>query len=63
MATFNQKDIASTLQPSKPNLQFDLQLLQAKESLYKANKKKVSELYGSILDSDVTRTDSQEKKR
>jgi hypothetical protein len=62
MATFNQKDIASTLQPSKPNLQFDLQLLQAKESLYKANKKKVSELYGSILDSDVTRTDSQEKK-
>ena len=63
MATYSQKDYVTGLQPTKPNLQFNLQLLQASESAYKTNKRKVSDLYGSILDSEVSRTENKEAKQ
>ena len=62
MSTYSQKDYVTGIQATQPDVKFDLQLLQAKETAYKANKQKVSELYGSILDSDVTRNDSQAAK-
>ena len=63
MATYSQKDYVTGLQPTKPDLKFNLQLLQASESAYKTNKRKVSDLYGSILDSEVSRTDNKEAKQ
>jgi len=60
MATYiqGQNDYISQIQPTEPNLAFDAQMLQAKQSKYDANHKKVSELYGSILNSAMTRTDN-----
>jgi len=60
MATYLQgaNDYISQVQPSAPNLAFDAQILQTKQAKYDANHKKVSELYGSLLNSAMTRTDN-----
>jgi hypothetical protein len=59
MATYTgQTDYISQIQPTEPNLAFDAQILQAKQSKYDANHKKVSELYGSLLNSSMTRSDN-----
>lgn len=60
MATYiqGQTDYISQIQPTEPNLAFDAQILQAKQSKYDANHKKVSELYGSLLNSALTRSDN-----
>lgn len=60
MATYiqGQNDYISQIQPTEPNLAFDAQILQAKQSKYDANHKKVSDLYGSLLNSSLTRTDN-----
>jgi hypothetical protein len=60
MATYLQgaNDYVSQVQPSAPNLAFDAQILQTKQAKYDANHKKVSELYGSLLNSAMTRTDN-----
>jgi hypothetical protein len=62
MATYiqGQTDYISQIQPTEPNLAFDAQMLQAKQSKYDANHKKVSELYGSLLNSAMTRTDNMQ---
>ena len=60
MSTYLQgvTDVNAVIQPTAPNLQFNAQLLQASQSAYNANKKKVSDLYGSILNSSMTREDN-----
>jgi len=60
MATYLQgvNDYISQVQPTAPNLAFDAQILQTKQAKYDANHKKVSELYGSLLNSSMTRTDN-----
>ena len=60
MATYiqGQTDYISQIQPTEPNLAFDAQVLQTKQTKYDANHKKVSELYGSLLNSALTRTDN-----
>jgi hypothetical protein len=59
MATYTgQTDYISQIQPTEPNLAFDAQILQTKQSKYDANHKKVSELYGSLLNSSMTRSDN-----
>lgn len=60
MATYiqGQTDYISQIQPTEPNLAFDAQVLQTKQTKYDANHKKVSELYGSLLNSAMTRTDN-----
>ena len=59
MATYTgQTDYISQIQPTEPNLAFDAQVLQTKQSKYDANHKKVSELYGSLLNSSMTRSDN-----
>ena len=59
MATYTgQTDYISQIQPTEPNLAFDAQILQTKQSKYDANHKKVSELYGSLLNASMTRTDN-----
>ena len=60
MATYiqGQADYISQIQPTEPNLAFDAQILQTKQAKYDANHKKVSELYGSLLNASMTRTDN-----
>ena len=60
MATYiqGQVDYISQLQPTEPNLAFDAQILQTKQAKYDANHKKVSDLYGSLLNSAMTRSDN-----
>lgn len=60
MATYlqGQADYISQIQPTEPNLAFDAQILQTKQSKYDANHKKVSELYGSLLNASMTRADN-----
>jgi hypothetical protein len=60
MATYiqGQTDYISQIQPTEPNLAFDAQVLQTKQTKYDANHKKVSDLYGSLLNSAMTRTDN-----
>lgn len=60
MATYLQgvNDYISQVQPTAPNLAFDAQILQTKQAKYDANHKKVSELYGSLLNSAMTRTEN-----
>jgi hypothetical protein len=62
MATYlqGQQDYVTQIQPTQPNLQFDAQMLGNLQSKYDAGHKKVSELYGSLLNSAMTRTDNQE---
>ena len=58
MATYipGQQDYISQIQPTAPNLQFEAQILSLKQNKYDANHKKVSDLYGSLLNSDLSRT-------
>jgi len=60
MATYiqGQVDYISQLQPTEPNLAFDAQILQTKQAKYDANHKKVSDLYGSLLNASMTRSDN-----
>lgn len=60
MATYiqGQVDYISQIQPTEPNLAFDAQILQTKQAKYDANHKKVSDLYGSLLNSALTRSDN-----
>ena len=60
MATYiqGQVDYISQIQPTEPNLAFDAQILQTKQAKYDANHKKVSDLYGSLLNSAMTRSDN-----
>ena len=60
MATYiqGQTDYISQIQPTEPNLAFDAQILQQKQAKYDANHKKVSDLYGSLLNSSLTRSDN-----
>lgn len=44
-----------TVQPYQPNLQLYAGALQMKQSQYDTNRKKVSDLYGSLLNSPMTR--------
>jgi len=62
MATYlqGQQDYVTQIQPTQPNLQFDAQMLGNLQNKYDAGHKKVSELYGSLLNSAMTRTDNQE---
>lgn len=62
MATYlqGQQDYVTQIQPTQPNLQFDAQMLGNLQSKYDAGHKKVSELYGSLLNSAMTRTDNIE---
>tara|TARA_R110001599_G_scaffold119037_1_gene288591 strand:+ start:3865 stop:5676 length:1812 start_codon:yes stop_codon:yes gene_type:complete len=62
MATYlqGQQDYVTQIQPTKPNLQFDAQMLGNLQNKYDAGHKKVSELYGSLLNSAMTRTDNIE---
>lgn len=64
MATYiqGQADYISQIQPTEPNLAFDAQILQAKQSKYDANHKRVSELYGSLLNASLTRTDNSQSR-
>lgn len=60
MATYiqGQADYITQIQPTEPNLAFDAQILQTKQAKYDANHKKVSDLYGSLLNASMTRTDN-----
>ena len=60
MATYipGQQDYISQIQPTAPNLQFETQILGLKQSKYDANHKKVSDLYSSLLNSDLSRTNN-----
>jgi hypothetical protein len=60
MATYiqGQADYITQIQPTEPNLAFDAQILQTKQAKYDANHKKVSDLYGSLLNSAMTRSDN-----
>ena len=60
MATYQQgvTDYITQIKPTEPNLQFDAQILQTKQSAYDANHKKISQLYGSILNSDMSRNEN-----
>jgi hypothetical protein len=60
MATYiqGQADYISQIQPTEPNLAFDAQILQTKQAKYDANHKKVSDLYGSLLNASMTRSDN-----
>ena len=62
MATYlqGQQDYVTQIQPTQPNLQFDAQMLGNLQNKYDAGHKKVSELYGSLLNAGMTRTDNIE---
>jgi len=60
MATYLQgvQDNVEKVQPPQPNLQFEAQLLQARQAKYDAGHKKLSDMYGKILNSGLTREDN-----
>jgi hypothetical protein len=64
MATYiqGQADYITQIQPTEPNLAFDAQILQTKQAKYDANHKKVSDLYGSLLNASLTRSDNIQAK-
>ena len=64
MATYiqGQADYISQIQPTEPNLAFDAQILQTKQAKYDANHKKVSDLYGSLLNASLTHSDNVQAK-
>lgn len=57
MATFlnGVSDYVTQTNPTQSNLAFDQQALQTKEAAYLAGHKKVNDLYGSLLNSDMSR--------
>lgn len=60
MATYLQgvTDAVTTLNPPDPNLQFNMQLLQMRQSKYDQAHAKLSKMYGTILNSGLTRDDN-----
>lgn len=60
MATFldGVTDYVTQVKPTQSNLAFDQQMLQTKESAYLAGHKKINDLYGSILNSDMSRAEN-----
>jgi hypothetical protein len=60
MATFlnGVTDYVTQTHPTQSNLAFDQQMLQTKESAYVAGHKKINDLYGSILNSDMSRAEN-----
>ena len=62
MATYQPgvTDYISQIQPTEPNLAFDAQILQTKQTKFDANHQKISELYGSILNSAMSRNENIE---
>ncbi len=44
-----------TVQPYQPNLQLYAGALQMKQTQYDTNRKKISDLYGSLLNSPISR--------
>jgi hypothetical protein len=60
MATFinGVSDYVTQTHPTQSNLAFDQQALQTKEAAYLAGHKKVNDLYGSLLNSDMTRSEN-----
>ena len=60
MATFldGVTDYVTQVNPTQSNLAFDQQMLQTKESAYLAGHKKINDLYGSILNSDMSRSEN-----
>ena len=60
MATYQPgvTDYISQIQPTEPNLAFDAQILQTKQTKFDANHQKISELYGSILNSSMSRNEN-----
>ena len=57
MATFlnGVTDYVTQTNPTQSNLAFDQQALQTKEAAYLAGHKKVNDLYGSLLNSNMSR--------
>lgn len=53
-------DYVPQIQPFKPNLNFFQQVLQTKEAQYKAGYDKISNLYGTLLESPMLRQDNIE---
>jgi len=51
-------DAVQQVRPPKSNLQFDAQLLSTRQSAYDKNHNKLSKMYGSILNSSLTREDN-----
>jgi hypothetical protein len=60
MATYLQgvTDATTSLNPPDPGLQFNMQLLQMKQSDYDQSHAKLSKMYGTILNSGLTRSDN-----
>lgn len=60
MATYLQgvTDAVTTLNPPDPGLQFNMQLLQMRQSKYDQAHSKLSKMYGTILNSGLTRDDN-----
>ena len=60
MATYLQgvTDSVTQLNPPDPGLQFNMQLLQTRQSKYDASHAKLSKMYGTILNSGLTRDDN-----
>jgi hypothetical protein len=60
MASYIQgvQDNIEKVRPPQANLQFEAQLLQARQSKYDAGHKKLSDQYGKILNSGLTREDN-----
>jgi len=60
MATYLQgvTDATTTLNPPDPGLQFNMQLLQTRQSKYDQSHAQLSKMYGTILNSGLTRDDN-----
>lgn len=60
MATYLQgvQDAVQSLRPPNPNLQFDAQLLATRQSKYDQAHSKLSKMYGTILNSGLSREDN-----
>jgi hypothetical protein len=60
MATYLQgiTDAVTVLNPPDPGLQFNMQLLQMRQSKYDQSHAKLSKMYGTILSSGLTRDDN-----
>ena len=60
MATYlpSVQDAVKSIRPPQSNLQFDAQLLTARQSAYDQNHSKLSKMYGTILNSTLSREDN-----
>ena len=57
MATYDNRvqDQIARIRPPQDNLQFEAQLLQTRQAKYDAGHKQLSDMYGKILNSGLTR--------